>query len=103
MAIAAGTRLGRYEVRSMIGAGGMGEVYRAGDEKLSRELDERYARREGIGMYLAQVYAGFGDKDQVFAWLEKDFQTRSGVLPYITWWLNFDDLRSDPRYAELLR
>ena len=70
---------------------------------LSRELDERYARREGIGMYLAQVYAGFGDKDQVFAWLEKDFQTRSGVLPYITWWLNFDDLRSDPRYAELLR
>ena len=71
--------------------------------QILRELDERYARREGIGMYLAQVYAGFGDKDQVFAWLEKDFQLRSGVLPYITWWLNFDDVRSDPRYAELLR
>jgi serine/threonine protein kinase len=38
MAIAAGTRLGRYEVRSMIGAGGMGEVYRAGDEKLRRDV-----------------------------------------------------------------
>jgi tetratricopeptide (TPR) repeat protein len=71
--------------------------------QILRELDERYTRREGIGMYLAQVYAGFGDKDQVFAWLEKDFQLRSGVLPYITWWVNFDDLRSDPRYAALLR
>ena len=71
--------------------------------QILRELDERYARREGIGIYLAQVYAGFGDKDQVFAWLEKDFQVRSGVLPYITWWVNFDDLRTDPRYADLLR
>jgi len=71
--------------------------------QILRELKERHARHEAIGMNLAQVYAGFGDKDQVFAWLEKDFQLRSGVLPYITWWVNFDDLRSDPRYADLLR
>lgn len=31
MTIAAGTRLGPYEVVSLIGAGGMGEVYRAHD------------------------------------------------------------------------
>ncbi|MEK6323860.1 MAG: protein kinase [Acidobacteriota bacterium] len=71
--------------------------------QILRELKERHARHEAIGMNLAQVYAGFGDRDQVFAWLEKDFQQRSGVLPYITWWVNFDDLRSDPRYADLLR
>ena len=29
MTLAAGTRLGRYEIRSKIGAGGMGEVYLA--------------------------------------------------------------------------
>ena len=34
MTIAAGTKLGRYEVRSRIGAGGMGEVYLAQDTKL---------------------------------------------------------------------
>src|SRR5438309_8128956 len=38
MTIAAGTKLGRYEIRLKIGAGGMGEVYRAHDEKLNRDV-----------------------------------------------------------------
>ena len=36
MPITIGTRLGRYEIRSKIGAGGMGEVYLAQDTKLDR-------------------------------------------------------------------
>jgi serine/threonine protein kinase len=44
-----GTRLGLYEIRSALGAGGMGEVYRACDTKLDREvaikvLPEAFAR-----------------------------------------------------------
>ena len=38
MTIAAGTRLGRYEIRSKIGAGGMGEVYLAQDRELDRKV-----------------------------------------------------------------
>ena len=38
MAIASGDRLGIYEVRELIGAGGMGEVYRASDTKLNRSV-----------------------------------------------------------------
>src|SRR5256884_4730869 len=38
MALAAGTKLGRYEIRSQLGAGGMGEVYLAQDTKLDRKV-----------------------------------------------------------------
>jgi serine/threonine protein kinase len=38
MSLTAGTRLGPYEVTGAIGAGGMGEVYRARDTKLGRSV-----------------------------------------------------------------
>ncbi len=38
MALAAGKKLGPYEVMSVLGTGGMGEVYRARDTRLDREV-----------------------------------------------------------------
>jgi len=38
MALTSGTKLGPYEIRSLLGAGGMGEVYRAADSKLGRDV-----------------------------------------------------------------
>jgi TolB-like protein/Tfp pilus assembly protein PilF/class 3 adenylate cyclase len=67
------------------------------------ELKERYARRESLALYIAAVYAGLGDKDQAFAWLERDFQARTGTLNVIVFRPNYDTLREDPRFADLLR
>ena len=38
MSLAVGARLGSYEILSLIGSGGMGEVYRARDPKLNRAI-----------------------------------------------------------------
>ncbi len=38
MTIATGTKLGSYEIISLLSAGGMGEVYRAHDSKLGRDV-----------------------------------------------------------------
>src|ERR1700687_3209565 len=38
MALTSGTKLGPYEIQSPLGAGGMGEVYRARDSRLDREV-----------------------------------------------------------------
>jgi len=70
MALTSGTKLGPYEIQSPLGAGGMGEVYRATDAKLGRDValkvlpaemahdPERLARfrREAKALSLIHIY-----------------------------------------------
>ena len=73
MRLTAGTRLGAYEIRSVLGAGGMGEVYRARDTTLGRDVaikvlsapfisdPERLARFEREARVLASLnHPGIG-------------------------------------------
>lgn len=76
---------------------------RAGATAIIKELETAYANRQARGQDIAQIYAALGDKDQAFAWLEKDYQVRSGGLPVIRWYPMFASLRDDARYADLLR
>ena len=68
-----------------------------------QELEQKYKMRESLGQYVALVHLGFGDLDQTFAWLEKDFQGNSGLLDYFITDPLFDSIRNDARYADLLR
>jgi Flp pilus assembly protein TadD len=69
-----------------------------------KELEEKYSSHQAVGQYVAAVYAGLGNNDQAFMWLEKDFAQRSGLrLPFVKWWFAFAGLRQDPRYADLVR
>ena len=68
-----------------------------------KELEEKYARKEANGRHIAGVYAGLGENDKAFEWLEKDFRSRNGELINIRWAIPYDSLRDDPRYKDLLK
>ncbi|HEV2991217.1 MAG TPA: protein kinase, partial [Candidatus Angelobacter sp.] len=52
---------------------------------------------------IATVYAGLGEKDRAFDFLEKAYQIRSTDLPYfLRADLRLDSLRSDPRFQDLM-
>src|SRR5207237_4648125 len=93
--------------RSGLHLGSLGSCYALAGKSaealaIIKELEERHARGQATGLQLATVYAGLGDKDHAFPWLEKDFQQHTSGLLSITWWLAFEDLRADPRYADLV-
>ena len=55
--------------------------------------------------YRARIYAALGDKDKAFEWLEKSYEERSIGSAFASIKVDpiFDPLRSDPRFADLLR
>ncbi|MEP6994703.1 MAG: protein kinase [Acidobacteriota bacterium] len=68
-------------------------------QELLAVTKQRYVAPEVV----ATIYASLGEKDQAFAWLEKSYEARSGSLTWSPAFPAFDPLRSDPRFAELLR
>ena len=88
---------------SSLGCGYALSGQRAEALEVLKELEGKYQRHEAVGRDVGAVYAGLGDKDRAFGWLEKDFQSRSGLLMRIRWEFAFESLRSDPRFADLLR
>ena len=54
-------------------------------------------------MAFAQVYAGLGDKAEAVAWLEKAYARRSHGLTALKVDPEYDLLRGDPRFRDLLR
>ena len=52
---------------------------------------------------IARIYVGLGDRERAFEWLEKGYAGRSDHLTQLKTDPTFDSLRSDPRFADLLR
>jgi TolB-like protein/Tfp pilus assembly protein PilF len=72
----------------------------------SRVLDQLGAaskQRYVPALSFAMVYLGLGDKEQAFLWLEKAYDERTNSLAYLNVQATWDPLRSDPRFADLVR
>src|SRR5213593_2029715 len=57
MSLSAGTRLGPYEILSPLGAGGMGEVYRARDPRMAREVAIKVSAERFSDRFEREVHA----------------------------------------------
>ena len=89
-------------------ADGLGWVYavsgrRADALKIAKEAKELSSHSYVDFYQLATVYAGLGDKDEAFRLLEKGYEQRSAGMAYLAVDPFWDNLRSDPRYTDLLR
>ncbi len=68
-------------------------------EELRAASQQRYVP----ALSFAVVYVGLGEKEQALAWLERAYEERTNFLAYLKVQWTWDPLRSDPRFADLLR
>jgi hypothetical protein len=54
-------------------------------------------------LFFFYIFLGLGEIDQCFEWFEKAIEVRDGMTLFISLDPRMDLLRSDPRYAALLR
>ena len=67
------------------------------------QLHERARRQDVSSLHVAYVHIGLGNVDRAFESMEKGYLERAGLLVYLQVEPIFDPLRSDVRFADLLR
>jgi tetratricopeptide (TPR) repeat protein len=98
----------RLESEATFPLGGLGYLYaRSGRrneaEQVLKELTQRSERGYVNAYYLATVYAGLGRKEQALTFLEKAYADRCWMMVFMKHDPELDSLRSEPRFAELVR
>jgi tetratricopeptide (TPR) repeat protein len=72
-------------------------------DELIKELNDLGKQRYVNPYHMAIIWLGIGDKDQIFAWLEKAYQERSTWIPWLNVDSKFDGLKSDSRFQALVK
>jgi eukaryotic-like serine/threonine-protein kinase len=102
------TLRGATSLGSSLPMSGLGHVYAVSGRKREAQavLDElkQLSRHEFVPADdIALIYAGLGEKDQAFLWLEKAYEERAFRLSWLKVEPRWDSLRPDPRFADLMR
>ena len=87
---------------------GLGHVYGLAGQKTEAlamvdELKELSKKQYVPAASIALVYAGIGDKDQAFEWLNKAYEDHAFQIQWIGIDPRWDNLRPDPRFQDLIR
>ena len=76
---------------------------RAEAQKVLKELITRSAQTYVQPIWIAVIHAALGDKEEAFLWLRKAVGDRSVWLIYLNVDPIFDSLRTDARFADVVR
>jgi DNA-binding winged helix-turn-helix (wHTH) protein/TolB-like protein/Flp pilus assembly protein TadD len=71
--------------------------------KVIDQLEQLSKRKYVPPYFIAVIYAGLGERDKMFAWLESAYQERHPFMTFIGVEPMFDPVRSDPRFIDLVR
>ena len=85
--------------RAYVAAGKKGEVQKVLEELHGLAKQGRY----GSPLALARICAALGQKDQAFEWLRKACDDREAIIIYLKVDPTIENLRSDPRFTQLLK
>src|SRR5437764_10147719 len=91
-----------------LGVADLGQTYAMAGKRneAQRELNElqELSRQHYVSPgVIAFIYAALGDKDQAFAWLDKSINEHDLVTARLKVDVRLDNLRSDPRFADLVK
>ncbi len=71
--------------------------------KIVEELKTAFSKRQAKGTDVGWTYLGLDEKEEVFSWLEKDFESRNPTMPVRMLVPPLNSMRDDPRYKDLLK
>jgi Flp pilus assembly protein TadD len=71
--------------------------------RLLRELEQLFAQGRASPIAFVVLYAGLGEADAALEWLETAYRLRCDIQYLTTGFPGIDPLRSDPRFADLVR
>jgi TolB-like protein/Tfp pilus assembly protein PilF len=72
-------------------------------QKILEQLKERSKHPYVTPFVVARIYAALGKKEEALRWLETGYRARDAWMVFLKTEPQFDDLRSDPRFQDLLR
>jgi tetratricopeptide (TPR) repeat protein len=97
-----------YAKDKSLAAAPLGFAYgKSGDADKARgilkDVEELSRQDYSLSQERAIIYTGLGDKDRAFDWLERSYAERFTTLIFLTTDPIYEDLRPDPRFADLAR
>ena len=96
-------RLGYTDVARAIGRGYTKDGYRGALQEWARAGEAAAKQRYIPRILMVYVYGVLGDNDRAFAWLQKAYEEHDTSMPSLKVFVAWDPLRSDPRFAEMIR